>query len=94
VLKDHPGRRILVEGHTDDVPIDQDYRHIFPSNWELSTARASRVLHYLLKEHQADPARLTVSGYGMYQPIAGNDSPEGRARNRRVVISVRDRYEE
>lgn len=94
VLQDHPDRRILIEGHTDDVPIDESFRHIFPSNWELSTARASVVLHYLLREHNVDPGRITVSGYGEYHPVAGNDTPEGRAKNRRVVISVRDRYKE
>jgi len=94
VLQDHPDRRILIEGHTDDVSIDESFRHIFPSNWELSTARASVVLHYLLRKHNVDPGRITIAGYGEYHPVAGNDTPEGRAKNRRVVISVRDRYEE
>ncbi|MFO7915314.1 MAG: flagellar motor protein MotB [Candidatus Krumholzibacteriales bacterium] len=94
VLQDHPDRRILIEGHTDDVEIDEDFRHIFPSNWELSTARASVVLHYLLRKHNVDPKRIAISGYGEYHPAAGNDTPEGRAKNRRVVISVRDRYRE
>ncbi len=89
-LKDYPGRRILIEGHTDDVAIDEQYRNIFPTNWELSTARSCAVLHYLIEKHGVDPKRLTVSGYSKYHPMAGNDTPEGRAENRRVVISVRD----
>jgi len=89
-LKDYPGRRVLIEGHTDDILIDEEYRNIFPTNWELSTARACAVLHYLIDKHGADPKRLTVSGYSKYHPMAGNDTPEGRAENRRVVISVRD----
>lgn len=94
VLQNHPDRRILIEGYTDDVPIVESFRHIWPSNWELSTARACRVLHYMLNNYDVDPERLTVSGYGKYHPVADNDTPEGRAKNRRVVISVRDRYKE
>lgn len=90
VLGRYPDRRILIEGHTDDIPIDEDYRHVFRSNWELSTARASAVLHYLVDTHGADPVRLTVSGYGEYHPMADNETPEGRAENRRVVIWVRN----
>ncbi len=93
VLQRHSGRRVLIEGHTDDVSIDENYTHIYRSNWELSAARANAVLRYLIEKHGADPDRLTVSGYGEYQPMADNDTPEGRAENRRVVISVRDTVE-
>ncbi len=90
VLGNYPDRSILIEGHTDDVPIDEDYRHVFKSNWELSTARANAVLHYLIDKHGAGVKRLSAVGYGEYHPVATNETPEGRARNRRVVLSVRD----
>ena len=90
VLAKYPDRSILIEGHTDDVPIDEDYRHLFRSNWELSTARANAVLHYLIDKHGAGVRRLSAVGYGEYHPVATNETPEGRSKNRRVVISVRD----
>lgn len=74
--------RIRIEGHTDDVPISTER---FPSNWELSSARALEVLH-LLVEHGIPPERLSASAMGAQQPIELNDTPEGRARNRRIEI--------
>lgn len=71
---------LSVEGHTDAVPIASDR---FPSNWELSSARASSVVRFLIGKG-IDPTRLTVVGHGETQPIATNDTAEGRARNRRV----------
>ncbi|MEK6544897.1 MAG: flagellar motor protein MotB [Elusimicrobiota bacterium] len=77
---------ILVEGHTDNVPIhNQKYR----SNWELSTERATEVVHYLITEHGLSPARLAAVGYGEHKPTASNDTPEDRARNRRIVFFVK-----
>lgn len=76
---------INVEGHTDDRPISTP---AFPSNWELSAGRAASVVH-LLTQQQIDPARLTVIGYGDQQPIAANDTIEGRNANRRVLLVVR-----
>ena len=76
---------ISIEGHTDDVPISSGR---FPSNWELSTARAGVVLRYLVDRHQLDPSRLVAGGYAEQRPLAGNDTAEGRARNRRVDIAV------
>lgn len=74
---------IRVEGHTDNLPIrTAPYR----SNWELSTARATEVLHYLVEVGGLAPERMSATGYGEYRPIAPNDSDEGRARNRRVDI--------
>ncbi|WP_329610035.1 flagellar motor protein MotS [Microaerobacter geothermalis] len=83
LLKNIPNT-VKVEGHTDNVPIST-YR--FPSNWELSTARASSVIRYFT-EQGIDPQRLVAVGYGEYQPIAPNDTPEGRQKNRRVVIVI------
>jgi chemotaxis protein MotB len=88
VLKDYPDRRILIEGHTDDRDIAASYRHVYATNWELSSARAHSVLHYLTARHKADNARFAVAGYGPSRPIASNDTAEGRAQNRRVVITI------
>lgn len=77
--------QIAIEGHTDPSPIATAQ---FPSNWELSTARASSVLRYLVDEAGLDPSRLTASGYADTRPIANNDETDGRARNRRVEIVV------
>jgi chemotaxis protein MotB len=76
--------RLRVEGHTDDVPIRSAQ---FPSNWELSTARAISVIDYL-QEHGIARERLSVAGYGEFHPLAPNDSGERRALNRRVEIVV------
>ncbi len=78
------GRMIRVEGHTDNVPIRTAR---FPSNWELSAARAIAVVRYL-QEQGVDPRLLGAAGYGEHQPIAANDTPEGRAENRRIEISL------
>ena len=88
VLGKYPDRWILIEGHTDDQAINDDFKWKYASNWELSTARANSVLHYLVEEHGADPSRLMAVGRGEYQPVADNATPEGRANNRRVVITV------
>lgn len=88
VLKDYPDRRILIEGHTDNQAIAMSYREKFASNWELSSARAHEVLHYLVGKHKADSNRLAAVGYGPSQPVASNSTADGRAQNRRVVITV------
>jgi chemotaxis protein MotB len=73
---------IRVEGHTDNVPI---HREPYPSNWELSAARAASVVR-LFQGKGIDPKRLEVVGYGEYHPVAYNSTPEGRAKNRRIAI--------
>lgn len=73
---------VRVEGHTDNVPLG---RGPFATNWELSTARALAVVR-LLQESGVEPTRLAAAGYGEYQPIASNDTPEGRSENRRIEI--------
>ena len=83
LLKD-AGVRLQVEGHTDSVPISTAQ---FPSNWELSAGRAASVVH-LLAGYGIDPASMAAVGYGEYRPVAGNDSLEGRRKNRRVLIIV------
>jgi chemotaxis protein MotB len=76
---------ISIEGHTDSKPISNAR---FPSNWELSTARATSVLRYLVDQHHMDPARLSAAGFSDTRPIGDNATPEGAARNRRVEIVV------
>jgi len=77
---------VQVEGHTDNVPISARLRDKFPSNWELSTARAANVVHFLQDQVGIPGERLAVTGYGPYRPIADNDTPEGREQNRRIQI--------
>jgi chemotaxis protein MotB len=77
---------IHVEGHTDDLPIQNS---VFASNWDLSTARATRVVAFL-QQAGIDPARLSAAGYAEFRPRVPNDSVEGRARNRRVDVVVLD----
>lgn len=83
VLRDEPNA-IRVEGYTDDVPIANAR---FPSNWELSAARSASVVHELVDAGLA-PGRLAMVGYGEHQPVAGNDTPEGRNANRRVLLVI------
>ena len=76
--------KIHVEGFTDDLPIKNS---IYPSNWELSAARAATVVR-LFASYGVTPKNLASIGYGQYQPKVANDSPEGRATNRRVVLVI------
>ncbi len=80
---------IRVEGHTDDTPISAKLKIKYPSNWELSAARAAGVARYFETKHEIDPKRLEAVGYSMYQPVAPNDSPENKQRNRRVEIVLK-----
>lgn len=77
---------IQVEGHTDNVPIETVQ---FPSNWELSTLRAVNILRYLQRSGDIPHDRLAAVGFGEYQPIASNETPEGRQKNRRIEILFR-----
>jgi chemotaxis protein MotB len=77
---------INVEGHTDNVPIGPELARRYPTNWELSAARATNVARYLQEKTGIDPTVLSATGYGEYQPVASNDDEEGRARNRRIEI--------
>lgn len=88
VLQNYPDRRILIEGHTDNRPIASSFRDHFKSNWELSTARANAVLHYLVGKHHLDENRIAAVGYGASVPVADNSTAAGRAQNRRVVITI------
>ena len=76
---------VRVEGHTDNMPI---HNEIYPSNWELSMARAVNVLKYIRKAGNIDPKRLSAVGNGEYHPVVPNTSPENMAKNRRVEIHL------
>lgn len=76
---------VIIEGHTDSTPI-QNVK--YPSNWELSTARATNIISYMIKKGHMTPKRLCAVGYGEYMPIADNTSVSGRMLNRRVDIIV------
>ena len=85
IIKKRRFSEVRVEGHTDNVPIRTDQ---FPSNWELSAARALNVVKVLAFDGGLDPAKLSAVGYGQYRPRAPNDTPENRAKNRRVEIWI------
>lgn len=85
VLGRVPNRNFLVAGHTDNVPLGRRSR--YESNWELSAARGVAVVRYLA-EHGMSPERLAAAGYADTQPVASNESDEGRAQNRRIEIIV------
>ena len=83
-LRTLPDRRFQVAGHTDDRPIQTSQ---YPSNWELSSARALSVVRLLVGEG-VPPGALSAAGYGEFDPVAANDTAEARAKNRRVEITV------
>jgi chemotaxis protein MotB len=86
ILKDVKDKRIQVEGHTDNVPIVSDLKNKFPTNWELSTARATEVVRYLQETGGIEPQLLSATGYASYQPVAPNETDAGRHKNRRIEI--------
>lgn len=88
VLEGYPNRPICVEGHTDNVPIGPTIKDKFATNWELSTARAIRVMNYMAEHLKLDESMMAVKGFGPYKPVADNDTPDGRAQNRRVIILI------
>ena len=92
-LKDNLSGKILqVNGHTDNVPIKTELKDLYPTNWELSAARAINVVRFLQDEVKLDPRRMMAAGYGPYHPIASNSSSAGKAKNRRIeIVLVPDR---
>lgn len=84
ILRDIPNL-IRVEGHTDNVPINTER---YPSNWELSTARATSVVRYFIERGFLTPERLSAAGYGEFKPVDSNASEDGRRRNRRVDVVI------
>ncbi|UCD05283.1 MAG: OmpA family protein [candidate division WOR-3 bacterium] len=88
VLKKTEGKIIRVEGHTDNVPIHPNLQQKFPTNWELSTARATNVVRFLQEKVGINGTRLQVIGMSEYSPVADNETPEGRSQNRRIEITL------
>jgi chemotaxis protein MotB len=88
VLKTTEGKIIRVEGHTDNVAISERLQSTFPTNWELSTARASNVVRFLQDSVGIDPARLQAVGLSQYHPVATNTTVNGRSQNRRIEIGL------
>ena len=85
IVKSVTDKSIRIEGHTDAVPISGTLAQRYPTNWELSAARAINVARYLQKQ-AINPATLSAAGFGEFKPVADNDTPEGRAKNRRIEI--------
>ena len=85
-LKDSQDQEIVVEGHTDDVPLSAALRKRFPSNWELSTARAATVARFFQEEGGIPAEKLSARGYSFYRPVASNETAQGRHQNRRIEI--------
>jgi len=85
-LKANKDQDILVEGHTDNIPLSAALKKRFPSNWELSTARAAAVVRIFQEQAGIAPERLSASGYSFYRPVAPNTTEEGRHQNRRIEI--------
>lgn len=85
LLVTDPPRSIFIEGHTDNIPSNSA---AFPSNWELSSARAINFMKILLENNDLDPRKFSATGFAEHQPIAGNDTAEGRAENRRVEVLI------
>jgi chemotaxis protein MotB len=88
VLKTTQGKVIRVEGHTDNVAISENLRGTFPTNWELSTARATNVVRFLQDSVGIDPERLQAVGLSQYHPVASNSTVRGRSQNRRIEIAL------
>jgi chemotaxis protein MotB len=86
VLNQEPDQMIVVEGHTDDVRVGKSLQGTYPTNWELSTARATAVVRFLQDKAQINPERMSAAGFSYYKPVADNDTEDGRAQNRRIEI--------
>ena len=86
LLKTVTDKQIRIEGHTDNVPISVKLQSRYRTNWELSTARATAVVRYLIDQGGVDPRHLSAIGYADTQPVASNDTDEGRSANRRIEI--------
>jgi len=86
VLAQAEGRTIQVSGHTDDSPISERLVMQFPTNWELSVARAVNVVRFLSEQAGVPAKRLAATGHSQFRPVSGNATPRGRARNRRIEL--------
>ena len=85
-FRDNEAQNLVIEGHTDDVQIGSVLQERFPTNWELSTARATAVVRFFQEKGDIEPERLTASGFSFYRPVDSNETEEGRKQNRRIEI--------
>jgi chemotaxis protein MotB len=85
-FRDNEAQNLVIEGHTDDVQIGSVLQERFPTNWELSTARATAVVRFFHEKGDIEPERLTASGFSFYRPVDSNETEEGRKQNRRIEI--------
>jgi chemotaxis protein MotB len=85
-IRAYKDQNLLVEGHTDNTRLGPTLKERFPSNWELSTARAAAVVRFLQEEGRLQPEKLSARGYSYYRPVASNQTKEGRHQNRRIEI--------
>lgn len=92
VLAENPDIAVLIEGHTDNVPYSGNGP--LTSNWDLSTKRATAIVNILRENREINPENLTAAGRGEYAPIALNDTPEGRAKNRRIEVILTPKLDE
>jgi chemotaxis protein MotB len=76
---------LRIEGHADNIPIHNSH---FPSNWELSTARSTELVRMFIVRYGMEPNRLSAAGFAEFHPVDDNDTPEGRARNRRIDVVI------
>lgn len=88
IQSEYADRTIRIEGYTDSQPIAAPLEDKYPSNWELSAARAARVARHFRWTHDMDPSRFEVVGFGAQHPVATNETAEGRRKNRRVRVAV------
>jgi len=86
-IRKNPSYTVEIDGHTDNLPIHTPH---YPSNWELSEARATSVLKCFIDTYGIDPSRFYIRGYADRRPLVSNDSPEHRAQNRRVEIRLKN----
>ena len=88
LLRRYPTREVQVQGHTDDVQISARLAERWETNWELSAARATRVLRYFVEVGNLDPRRASAAGMGEFRPIGDNNTRAGRRQNRRIEIVI------
>ena len=91
VLNTSTDINIDIEGHTDSIPI---HTKMYADNWSLSTARATSIAHVLIDDYSVNPAKLVASGRSIYDPVASNSTPDGRAQNRRTDIILEPKLDE
>ncbi len=92
VLGDNPDIAVLIEGHTDNVPYKGN--GTLTSNWDLSTKRATSIVNILRENSNINPQNLTAAGRGEFAPVASNDSPQGKAKNRRIEVILTPKLDE